>query len=277
MNNIELFKQVKSLNLPIGEYAIFGSGPMGIRNLREMHDIDLVISERVYEDYKNKEGWEKKEIKEGNEYYQGLANYGMNIEMWKDWYVGWNISKLIEDAEIIDGMPFVRIETLLKWKKFRAREKDIKDVEIIEKYLTENKRKVSVLAPYKKENGLVHIFLQKRSDDAEREPGMFGFFGGGADGNENSEEALLREIKEELDIVLERFNHFGTYYLPKTVVDVFVTEVGNNFEKEIKILEGDYGKWFTEEDFERERDIITGDLRILEELYGKLSKNKHSI
>lgn len=270
MSNTELFKQVKLLNLPIGEYAIFGSGPMGIRNLREMHDVDLIISEKIYEEYKDKKGWERRDIQENNECYQGLVNHSMNIEMWKDWYVDWSVEKLIKDAEIIDGMSFVRIETLLKWKKLMAREKDLKDAEIIEKYLIENKRKVSVLVPYKKENGLIYVFLQKRSDDAEREPGMFGFFGGGADGDENPEQALLREIKEELNIVLEKFDHFGTYYLPKTVVDVFITEVGSNFENEITVLEGDYGKWFNEEDFERERHIITGDLRILEELYDRL-------
>lgn len=136
--------------------------------------------------------------------------------------------------------------------------------------LEENKRKVSVLAPYKKEKGSIYIFLQKRSDNAEREPGMFGFFGGGVEENETIEEALIREIKEELDIVLEKFDHFKRYYLTKTIVDVFVTEVGSNFEEEITVLEGDYGRWFSEEDFERERGIITGNLKILEELYDRL-------
>jgi hypothetical protein len=114
MNNVELFEQVKSLNLPIGEYAIFGSGPMGIRNLREMHDIDLIVPESVYEEFKNKEGWEEKEINEDGNCYQGLVNHEMNIEMWKDWYIDWDVDRLIKDAEIIDEMPFVRIETLLK-------------------------------------------------------------------------------------------------------------------------------------------------------------------
>jgi 8-oxo-dGTP pyrophosphatase MutT (NUDIX family) len=139
--------------------------------------------------------------------------------------------------------------------------------------LVGNKRKVSVLVPYKKENGMIYVFLQKRSDDAEREPGLFGFFGGGADNDETPEEALLREVKEELDFVPDNFEHFGTYYLPKTVVDVFTTEVGSNFEEEITVLEGDYGQWFNRDDFEKERHLITGDLKILEELYNKLSKD----
>jgi len=42
----------------------------------------------------------------------------------------------------------------------------------------ENKRKISALAPYKSENGLIFIFLQKRSKE-QKESGLFGFFGGG--------------------------------------------------------------------------------------------------
>jgi len=266
MINEELFKRARALNLPIGEYAIFGGGPLGIRNLREIHDIDIIVTDNIYNQYKDKKGWEIRDTENDN----GLANEELAIEMWKDWGNGWDINKVIEEAEIIEGLSFVRLEWLLQWKKFLNREKDLKDIEIIERYLTEGKRKVSVLVPYKKENGLIYVFLQKRSENAEREPGMFGFFGGGADDNETSEETLLREIKEELDFVLDEFNHFGIYYLPKTVVDVFTIEVNNNFENEITVLEGDYGKWFSEEEFERERNLITGDLRILEELYEKL-------
>jgi len=134
----------------------------------------------------------------------------------------------------------------------------------------EIKREVSVLAPYKKKDGQVYIFLQKRSKDVERYPGYFGFFGGGVEEGETIEEALLREIKEELDIVLDRFEYFDKYYLPKTIVDVFTTEVGDNFENEITVLEGDYGQWFNEDDFETQREIITGNLKILEDLYAKL-------
>lgn len=269
MINEELFKRTKALNLPIGEYAIFGSGPVGIRNLREIHDIDIIVSNNIYNQYKGKEGWEVKDVENDN----GLANEELAIEMWNDWGNGWEIEKVIKEAEIIDGLAFVRLEWLLKWKKFLNRKKDLKDIEIIEDLLTKDKRKVSVLVPYKKENNETYVFLQKRSDDVEREPGMFGFFGGGADDNENSEQTLLREIKEELDFVLDEFNHFGTYYLPKTVVDVFILEVGDDFEDEITVLEGDYGKWFSREDFEKERYLITGDLRILEELYDKLNNH----
>ncbi len=134
----------------------------------------------------------------------------------------------------------------------------------------EEKRKISSIVPYKIENDTVFVFLQKRSDNANRYPGLFGFFGGGKEEGETPEETLLRETKEELDYTPDNLNHFGTYELPVTIVDVFTTKVDNDFEKNIKVLEGDYGQWFSETDFESNRDSITGDLRILEELYQKL-------
>lgn len=132
------------------------------------------------------------------------------------------------------------------------------------------KRKISAIAPYKIENDKIFIFLQKRDKNAKRHPGLFGFFGGGKENNETPKETLLREVKEELDFVPDNINYFGKYILPRTIVDMFTTKVGSNFENEIKILEGEYGKWFTKNDFENERDSITGDLKILEELYKKL-------
>ena len=47
----------------------------------------------------------------------------------------WSVQELIRGAEIIDGLPFVRIEEVLKWKRLNGREKDLKDAELIGRYL----------------------------------------------------------------------------------------------------------------------------------------------
>ncbi|HNY36277.1 MAG TPA: hypothetical protein PLD14_01265 [Candidatus Pacearchaeota archaeon] len=132
--NQELFQRVKDLGLPDGEYAIFGSGPMGIRNIREMHDVDIIVSERVYNEYVGKSGWKIKNIYENNGCFKGLNNDVLEIEMWKDWYTDWDVNKLIKEAEVIDGLSFVKLEYLIKWKNFFGRDKDLKDVELIEKF-----------------------------------------------------------------------------------------------------------------------------------------------
>ncbi len=125
----ELFEKVKELGLPSGSYAIFGSGPMAVRGLRECRDIDLVVTEELFEEYKSASGWELKDAG-GKEM---LAKDG--IEMAADWGPGeWDVEQLIEDADIIENLPFVRLAEVLRWKKLLKREKDLKDIEIIEDY-----------------------------------------------------------------------------------------------------------------------------------------------
>jgi len=53
------------------------------------------------------------------------------------WRAG-DIKKLIAEAEIIDDLPFVKLEDVLKWKKLCNRgEKDKRDIELIENYLSQ--------------------------------------------------------------------------------------------------------------------------------------------
>ena len=129
----ELFKKLKEMNLPKGKFVIFGSGPMGIRGLKESHDLDVIVTEDIFNDFKKRsdfKGFKLDKKKSGNEY---LEKDG--IELYENWHPGdWDINKLIQEAEIIDDLPFVKLEDVLKWKKLKMREKDIKDIELIEDY-----------------------------------------------------------------------------------------------------------------------------------------------
>ena len=48
----ELLQQVRDLHLPLGSYVLFGSAPMGARGMREMKDVDMVVTPEVFEDFK---------------------------------------------------------------------------------------------------------------------------------------------------------------------------------------------------------------------------------
>jgi mutator protein MutT len=134
-----------------------------------------------------------------------------------------------------------------------------------------SKRKVSILIPYKIDGNKIFVYLQKRSKDAQRIPGYFGFFGGGAEGNENPEQALEREIKEELDFVPKNFSYFKKYEFEQSVKDIFMLAVKNDFEDTITILEGEYGQWFDKEDVLAEPKLIEEDKIVLQEFYESLN------
>jgi hypothetical protein len=130
MSNQDFFQRVKELRLPMGKYALFGSASLGIRGLKECHDIDIIVTEDLWNDYKDK-GWEQRTNPKGV-----TCLWNNEIELWKEWGPGsWDIEKLIEEAELIDGLPFVRLETVLDWKKQNCRPKDLKDIETIEMFL----------------------------------------------------------------------------------------------------------------------------------------------
>ncbi len=131
----------------------------------------------------------------------------------------------------------------------------------------EDRRKISILIPYKTRNGDVFVYLQKRSDNAKRLPGCFGFFGGGREGNENPEEVLRREIQEEMNFIPKNFTHFKIYEFEKSIKDIFILEVDDTFEGGIKILEGDYGKWFGKNEALNEPKLIEEDKVVLEDFY----------
>ena len=138
----------------------------------------------------------------------------------------------------------------------------------------ENKRKISILIPYKTEKDKVLVYLQKRTKDAKRLPDFFGFFGGGAENDENSEQALRREMTEEISFVPEDYHHFKKYEFEKSTKDIFILEVSNGFEEKIKILEGEYGRWFNEQEILNEPKMIDEDKLVLQEFYKSLEAQK---
>ena len=130
MSNKDLLQRVKELKLPIGRYALFGSAPLGIRGLKNCHDIDIIVTEDLWNEYKKRD-WEIKMMPQGSQYL-----WNDEIELWKDWKPGqWNIRQLIGEAEIIDELPFVKLERVLEWKRQNGREKDLEDVETVDRFL----------------------------------------------------------------------------------------------------------------------------------------------
>lgn len=121
MSNSDLFQKVKELKLPISKYALFGSAPLGIRGLKDCYDVDVIVTESLRDEYKSK-GWEVRAMPHGSQY---LCNG--EIELWKDWQPGqWDIEQLIQEAEMIEGLPFVRLEKVIEWKKIERKRKRFK-------------------------------------------------------------------------------------------------------------------------------------------------------
>jgi len=129
-----LFKKVKNLNLPQGQYALFGSSALGVRDIRECQDIDLIVKPGLYKKLKQDPRFSIKKIETVNVSKEYLNHE--EIDVFEEWKPGiWNIDYLIDDSEIINDLPIVKLSEVIKWKKKKNRDKDKKDLELINKYL----------------------------------------------------------------------------------------------------------------------------------------------
>lgn len=133
MTNFQkLLEQLKEAGLPAGKWAVFGSGPMAVRGLKDPHDLDIIVTEDVYGKFKSKPNWDEKQATFDNY----LESKESGVELWHNWRPGeWDIKELIQNSEIINGIRYVSLENVLKWKKLMGRKKDIKDIKTIEKFI----------------------------------------------------------------------------------------------------------------------------------------------
>ncbi|HKY69696.1 MAG TPA: hypothetical protein VJ205_02250 [Gammaproteobacteria bacterium] len=127
---IDFLKKLKALDdlkLPQNDYAITGSGPLAIRNIRQAQDIDILVRKTLWQDL----------LKKYTPYDEFHMKIGV-VEIWGDFInLTPKIDQVIDESDKIEGYPFVSLESTLSWKMFLNREKDQKDIIAIKKLLAE--------------------------------------------------------------------------------------------------------------------------------------------
>ncbi len=43
-----LLEELKKLNFPAENFAIFGSGPMAVRGIRDVNDLDIIVKDSIW-------------------------------------------------------------------------------------------------------------------------------------------------------------------------------------------------------------------------------------
>lgn len=124
---LEQLEELKTLNLPEDQYIIWGSGVLAIRGIREASDVDIIVSKNCWNNLIKKYPVQGSKL--------NLLKIG-NIEIWKDCMnLTDKVDQMIIDKDIIEGYPFMKLEYTIEWKTFLNREKDKKDILLLEKIL----------------------------------------------------------------------------------------------------------------------------------------------
>ena len=131
--------KVKALNLPLDQIIVIGSGILDQLGIRPANDIDLAASSDLMKKLSEESGdWLKKF--DDNQRFYFVKDDG-SAEVWDGWeFDGQVVSydDLLDYVVEYDGVRFVNLEFLSRWKKWRSLEKDTQDVKLIDEWRANN-------------------------------------------------------------------------------------------------------------------------------------------
>lgn len=127
-------ERVKELGLPLDQIIIIGSGILDQLGIRQSADIDVAANREALEEIARSDGWVEKLDKNQRQY---LVKNDGSVEIWDGWEIDGRIveyDELLGYAVEYDGVKFVNLDFLRRWKNWRGREKDIQDVRLIDEW-----------------------------------------------------------------------------------------------------------------------------------------------
>lgn len=131
-----LLEQLGALQFPTRDFAIFGSGPLLVRGIIPYsNDLDILCRGVVWEQV----------CKIGISEY--LPEYDVTtvslqnskITFGTVWGIGdFDVDELINTAELINGLPFVQIKYVIRYKEIRNNSKDRIHLKAWRRFLRQN-------------------------------------------------------------------------------------------------------------------------------------------
>ena len=124
-----LFDSLRALALPVADYAVFGSGPLLVRGIIPVaNDLDLVSRGPAWE-----RACELGEMVTLVEHDVDVVSFlDGAITVGRSWAYGEvDIDDVIDTAEIIEGLPFARLEHIVRYKEIAGRPKDLEHLRLL--------------------------------------------------------------------------------------------------------------------------------------------------
>jgi len=141
-----LIRQVLDLEMPPGDFALAGSTPLYAHGLRSrLRDVDVVARGAAW---KIAQTFGRVELAPSGIGHVVRIGDG-EIEIFDRWVAPkWPIGKLIDDAEVIDGIRVVSLRDSLAWKRYLNRAKDAADIRVLERYFREQEEQYEQVPAY---------------------------------------------------------------------------------------------------------------------------------
>lgn len=139
--SLDIFKKLKELNFPLGQYVVVG-GALAAHNIREEHDLDILVTPVLYKKLLA-EGYKQCKCEEclaTSRLFLKKEQVDILPSFMFGNYVG-DTKALIQSADIINGYPFIKLSEYIKFKRELGAARFLEDVELMEAYLVSVKQK----------------------------------------------------------------------------------------------------------------------------------------
>ena len=130
MLNIQ--KKLNKYSLNSNNSVVVGSGILNALKLREINDIDILVEPETYNRLLKLPEFKIKNTSGLDMLTSDIFEIGTTLNVGNHSY---NFEELFKNSIVIDKVRYITLEFLLDIKKQWLRDKDKKDIEIIEKYL----------------------------------------------------------------------------------------------------------------------------------------------
>lgn len=141
MDRVQLIDLLKSIDLPIGEWCVFGGACLAANDIRPAEDVDIFVTPKLYTKLSQR-GWEEHVTNSTNSCYLQTVHDGITVQAFTACGTSkWRpqVERYINTPEIIGGMPFMPLEEMYAWKAATRRSKDLEDIAKIEPYLPKSR------------------------------------------------------------------------------------------------------------------------------------------
>ncbi|MGB7604655.1 MAG: hypothetical protein WBL93_04175 [Lutisporaceae bacterium] len=122
LNRNQILDKLKNLNFPENQYCVMTGAALVLHGVRsDTTDIDIGCTSKLFKELLHR-GFELIE----KESFEAIVIDGC-IEIFEDW--------VPEKIELIEGIPVADINSIRQYKERLGRDKDIRDIELIDKFL----------------------------------------------------------------------------------------------------------------------------------------------
>lgn len=134
---MSITERVHRLELPLAKVVVIGSGVLDALGLRPAGDVDLVMSADLFASIVKNPDWQV-----SAKHNELVASCG-DTEAFLSWGSDGrpNFQELAADAITIDDVQFAHPAFVRAWKLQRGSDKDLADVELLDKYEAERRER----------------------------------------------------------------------------------------------------------------------------------------